>query len=159
MLLAGSLGGCGVPSERADAGADAASTPDATPDAGWDAGPQLPDPPATLSQAGLFVSGVAGPTVAGALPYDVRYPLWTDGADKERYLVLPDGGSIDTTDPDQWAFPEGTRVFKTFLVEGTPVETRLLWKAGPSVTDWVYVSYRYRPDGSDADPVLSLIHI
>lgn len=126
---------------------------DAPIDAGTDAGPPLPPPPATLSEAGLFASGVDGPYAVDVLDYDVRYPLWTDGAEKRRHLLLPAGTSIDTSDPDQWAFPEGTRVFKEFLVAGTPVETRLLWKSGPGIGDWVYVAYRYRDDGSDADPV------
>jgi hypothetical protein len=130
-----------------------AALADAAVDAGTDAGPTLPPPPATLSEAGLFASGVDGPYAAGVLDYDVRYPLWTDGAEKRRHLLLPPGTSIDTSDPDQWAFPEGTRVFKEFLVGGTSVETRLLWKSGPLVGDWVYVAYRYRDDGSDADPI------
>ena len=138
--------------DRVDAGlADAAV--DAALDAGIDAGPPLPPPPATLSMAGLFASGVVGPYAAGVLAYDVRYPLWTDGVEKRRHLVLPPGTSIDTRDPDQWAFPEGTRVFKEFIVAGTNVETRLLWKSGPTVADWVYVAYRYRDDGTDADPI------
>ena len=101
----------------------------------------------------LFAAGVDGPYAAGVLTYSVRHPLWTDGAEKQRHLRLPPGGTIDTSEPDHWAFPEGTRVYKEFLVDGVPVETRLLWKTGPTVDDWVYVSYRYRPDGSDADPV------
>ena len=116
-----------------------------------DAGPSLPPPPATLSEAGLFVSGAQGPLVDGALSYEVRFPLWTDGVAKRRHLILPAGGQIDTSNPDGWAFPPGTRIFKEFIVEDLHVETRLLWKSGPALGDWVSVAYRYREDGSDAD--------
>ncbi len=134
-----------------------AGTPDAgAPDAGApDAGQPRPSPPATLSEAGLFESGVSGPYADGVRPYDVRFPLWTDDLTKRRSLWLPPGTSIDTSDPDHWAFPEGTRIFKELLLADRPIETRLLWKAGPGTGDWVYVSYVYRADGSDADPTPS----
>ncbi|MCA9610190.1 MAG: hypothetical protein KC619_31555 [Myxococcales bacterium] len=134
-----------------DAGVDSGLA--MAPDAGVDAGPPLPDPPPTLSATGLFTSGASGPYAAGAREYAVRHPLWTDGAEKRRHLLLPPGAAIDTTDPDHWAFPEGTRIFKEFLVDGRPIETRMLWKTGPGVGSWVYVAYRYREDGSDADAV------
>lgn len=134
-----------------DAGADAGV--DGGTDAGTDAGPPLPAPPPTLSAAGLFTSGASGALAPGVRSYDVRHPLWTDGAEKRRHLVLPTGTVIDTTDPDHWAFPEGTRIFKEFLVDGRPIETRMLWKTGPDVASWVYVAYRYREDGTDADAI------
>ena len=39
-----------------------------------------------------------------------RYPLWSDGAEKQRYLSLPPGTQIDTSNMDDWKFPVGTRV-------------------------------------------------
>lgn len=153
VLLLALLVGCSGPAAPSDAGPDAGAALDAGTDAGTDAGPPLPPPPATLSAAGLYAEGIDGALAEGVRPYDVRHPLWTDGLGKARYLLLPPGTSIDVSDPDHWSFPEGTRVFKVFLLEGRTLETRLLWKAGPSPTDWVYVAYRHRDDGSDADPV------
>jgi len=115
-----------------------------------DAGPPAP---AALSETGLFETGASGAYADDVLSFSVRYPLWTDGADKRRHLRLPEGTSIDTSDPDQWAFPVGTRLYKEFVVDGVPVETRLLWKTGPGPLDWVYVAYLYRDDGSEADAV------
>lgn len=108
-----------------------------------------PELPETLSLAGLFASGVSGPYAPGVRTYDVRFPLWTDDAEKARHILLPAGESIDVRRADGWVFPIGTRIFKEFGVDGVPVETRLLWKRGED--DWVYVSYVYRADGSDAD--------
>lgn len=113
-----------------------------------DAGPTLP---LVLSDSGLFEEGVNGPYAAGVRAYDVRFPLWTDGAEKVRHILLPPGTAIDTRDPNGWFFPVGTRLFKEFRVDGVPVETRLTWKVANEY--WVYVSYRYRADGSDADAV------
>lgn len=118
-----------------------------------DQGPPGPPLPALLSEVGLYADAVGGAVVDDALGYGVRYPLWTDSAAKRRFLLLPEGGSIDTSDADGWAFPVGTRVFKEFLVDGRLVETRLLWKFGPNPSDWTFVSYRLRDDGTEGDPV------
>ncbi|MBO6934849.1 MAG: hypothetical protein JJ863_07735 [Deltaproteobacteria bacterium] len=136
--------GSGQDGAALDAGQDGAT---------FDAGAALPELPATLSATGLYAEGVTGPIAGDVLSYSVRYPLWSDGSEKRRHLLLPAGGTIDTSDPDHWVFPEGTRLFKEFVVEGRPVETRLLWKTGPSRDEWQYVAYRFREDGSDADPV------
>lgn len=118
-----------------------------------DAGATLPAPPATLSETGLFASGASGALAPGVRSYGVRHALWTDGADKRRHVRLPEGTAIDTSDPNHWRFPAGTRIWKEFLVEGRLVETRMLWKTGEDVASWVYVAYRHRADGSDADAI------
>lgn len=135
-----------------DAGTDTATEDGAVRDASADvhadadAGLALPE---TLSLAGLFAEGVSGAYAPGVRSYDVRFPLWTDDADKARHVLLPEGEGIDVSDANQWAFPVGTRIFKEFRVGGVPVETRLLWKRDEDL--WVYVSYVFRADGSDAD--------
>src|SRR6185295_7690867 len=35
---------------------------------------------------------------AGLIPYDVNSPLWSDGADKQRFVALPDGALIHVKD-------------------------------------------------------------
>ncbi len=132
--------GCGTSAAPSDAGPS---------DAG-DAG--LPAPPPLLSMTGLYAGAIDGPLAEGVRPYDVRHPLWTDDLEKRRYLWLPPGTSIDVGDPDQWAFPVGTRLFKVFLLDGRALETRLLWKAAPDA--WVYGAYVHREDGSDAELAL-----
>jgi len=109
-----------------------------------------PAEPATLSEAGLWASGVDGPLAVGVRPYDVRYPLWTDGAEKRRFAYVPPGATIDTRAPDGWRFPVGTRLYKQFLRGGVPVEVRVATKTGPA--SWSVTAYVYRADGSDADP-------
>jgi hypothetical protein len=86
--------------------------------------------------------------------------LWSDGAEKSRYIYLPPNTKIDTTDMDDWVFPIGTRIWKEFrvgtstnwngLAAGTRIETRLLQKVDvPSPVDsgWVMTSYLWSADG------------
>jgi uncharacterized membrane protein len=79
-----------------------------------------------------------------------RFELWSDGAVKRRFVALPAGARIDSTDPDDWVFPVGTRLWKEFVVQGQRVETRLLQKVGPGREEWAAQAYVWRADGSDA---------
>ncbi len=85
--------------------------------------------PDRLSQTGLYADLASRTLAPGILSYVPRYELWSDGAQKKRYLHLPAGGRIDTSAADDWRFPVGTKVWKEFDVGGKVVETRLLWKA------------------------------
>ena len=85
--------------------------------------------------------------VDGGLEYDVRYPLWSNGTTKERFIQLPTGTEIDTSDPENWIYPLGTRAYKTFFWNGQPVETRLLEK---TETGWAAGVYQWSTDGSEA---------
>ena len=64
-------------------------------------------------------------------PFPPQYPLWTDGADKARWIHLPQGARIDVADVDAWRFPVGTKLWKEFAWGGRKVETRLMWQAQP----------------------------
>lgn len=79
-----------------------------------------------------------------ATPYSVRYPLWSNGADKDRRVWLPEGATIDTS-ADPWIWPDGARLFKTFEMDGEPVETRILEKR-----DGVWLGGVYRWEGGEA---------
>ena len=57
------------------------------------------------------------------MAFTPTWRLWTDGAVKRRWVSLPPGGTIDTSDPDRWVFPVGTRFFKEFAApDGTLLE-------------------------------------
>lgn len=74
----------------------------------------------------MYATGRSGRTAAAVLSFSPRYPLWTDGADKRRWIQLPPGSHIDASEPDAWQFPAGTRLWKEFGYGGRPVETRLI---------------------------------
>ncbi|MCG2583781.1 hypothetical protein [Massilia sp. TS11] len=102
--------------------------------------------PPTLSATGFPLAGQGG--AARLIAYRPQYPLWTDGADKQRWLALPKGGFIDARQIDAWSFPAGTRLWKQFSFEGKPVETRFMRKGADG--RWQFATYVWRDDGTDA---------
>ncbi len=85
-------------------------------------------PPVDLFCAGLYVGHDVTRLAPGLMPYTPGVTLWSDGAEKRRFLYLPPASTIDTSQMDAWSFPVGTKAFKEFTVDGTRVETRLMWK-------------------------------
>lgn len=111
------------------------------------------EPAPLLSQTGLYLD-IASKTVDPANElFTPQYPLWSDGAEKSRWIRLPPGAKIDTTDMDRWVFPVGTKFWKEFSFRGENgkrqrVETRILEKLGPDA--WSFASYAWSGDESDA---------
>ena len=115
-----------APADAGDAGMDSGPDADAG-DAGMDSGPDggSGDRYDFLSEAG-FYSDFEGKVIDPANRlFEPAYTLWTDAADKARYINIPAGETIDTTDMDNWVFPAGTKVWKEFRVNGVLIETRL----------------------------------
>ncbi|HEX4339641.1 MAG TPA: hypothetical protein VH062_27225 [Polyangiaceae bacterium] len=128
---------------------DAAPGADDASDAS-DASVAPTDYPRLLSQTGLF-SDMAKETLAdGVRNFEPRYVLWSDGATKRRWLYLPPGAQIDTTDMDFWTYPVGTTAWKEFTSGKIRVETRMLRKNGPKQSDWTMIAYQWKSDQSDA---------
>lgn len=121
-------------------------------------------PPATLSATGAFANLLDLQAAPGLVPYQVNAPLWSDGAAKRRWIAIPSDGERDSDDEqvtfrveEPWTFPAGTVAIKHFELatnandpnEVRRLETRFLVAIGNG--DFYGVSYRWRPDGSDAD--------
>jgi hypothetical protein len=106
--------------------------------------------PQLLSETGLFADVESGRLAPGVRRFEPRYVLWSDGATKRRWVYLPEGSTIDTSDMDFWVYPEGTKVWKEFSRDGKRVETRMLHKAGPTPDEWVMIAYEWREDLTDA---------
>lgn len=85
---------------------------------------------------------------ADAIAYTPRYPLWTDGMAKRRWLHLPAGAAIDKSNRDAWQFPAGTRAWKEFSRDGKPVETRLIERLADG--SWRYLTYAWNAAGTQA---------
>ena len=107
--------------------------------------------PDTLSKTGLYQDFAARVLAPGVREFVPRYPLWSDGAQKRRLVLLPAGCNIDTSDMDHWVLPVGARLWKEFVVDGKLLETRFIGRYGPGPDDFVLGAYAWRADGSDAD--------
>jgi len=119
-------------------------------------GPPVGDPPALISQLGVFSNLASLTPSPGVIPYGVSTPLWSDGAKKARWMIVPSDAKqqIDVTSDGNWTFPVGTVFVKHFELEQPSgpnhrLETRFLVHAKD---DRYYgVTYRWRADNSDAD--------
>ena len=76
--------------------------------------------------------------------YEPVWPLWSNGLLKERWVYIPKGEWIDTR-KDDWEFPEGSALFKTFSAESLPIETRVMHRTRKG---WDFATYVW--DGDDA---------
>lgn len=131
-----------------DFGTDMNVTLDAAVDASVDAGTDMPAPPDCVGPPGLYADVDCTVIASDVRPFTPRFQLWSDGADKERFVYLPAGTLIDTSNPDRWGFPMGTRVYKTFLRDGVRLETRIFEKtlAARGVDSWIMRSWLWSED-------------
>src|SRR5262249_33025692 len=106
--------------------------------------------PRKLSQTGLFASVKEHRVAPGLIPYSVNSPLWSDGADKERYIALPGKETIGYTEDLSWGLPDRTVLVKTFTLGGKRIETRLLLR---EQGEWFGYSYAWNKQQTDADLV------
>jgi hypothetical protein len=104
--------------------------------------------PLQLSCTGLYDAQAPLIHAATVLPYTPGVTFWSDGAEKQRYLYLPPGSQIDTSQLDSWKFPVGTKAWKEFRRNGVLVETRLFWKRAES--SWFSGAYVWDERQSDA---------
>jgi hypothetical protein len=123
--------------------------------------------PVLLSQTGCVDPSDPKRPAPALIPYDVNSALWSDGAEKERYVSLPVGAKITAKDCDvtpercmpaeaggtgedegHWDLPIGTVLMKTFLIGGKRIETRLFNRF--SATVWRGFSYEWDDAETDA---------
>jgi cytochrome c553 len=126
--------------------------PDAPPiDTPIDAAPT--ELPMLLSQTGLYTDIAAKTLDPSSRLFAPRHELWSDAAQKTRWIQLPDGGVIDSSDMDHWAFPVGTKLFKEFAKDGKRLETRLVWRVadtGDRERDTLFGAYLWNDSETEA---------
>jgi hypothetical protein len=105
-------------------------------------------PPDDLQCTGLYTNLAKKVLAKGVREYAPAISLWADTAEKGRWIMLPKGKVIDATDPNEWVFPVGTKVWKEFRRDGRRFETRLWQKAQSNY--WVRTTYRWSADESAA---------
>lgn len=103
-----------------------------------------------LSETGLYADIASKALSPDLLAFEPTHFLWSDASEKRRWLRLPAGTRIDTSDMDNWQLPVGTQVFKEFSLGGVLLETRLIERFGPGPTDYWMGSFVWTADASDA---------
>ncbi|MEO7423956.1 MAG: hypothetical protein ABI036_02150 [Fibrobacteria bacterium] len=96
----------------------------------WDVTDPAKTPP-TLTATGAFASVPTGQLIAEAHPFDINTPLWSDGAHKARWVLLPPGKSIAFSERnDYWGYPDSTVFIKQFDIDTVPGDTtsRIRWE-------------------------------
>jgi cytochrome c553 len=113
-------------------------------------GAQAPVAPRFLSQTGLYANAATLTIDSRNRTFSPQYPLWSDGATKQRWVRLPEGSRINVADLAKWELPVGTKFWKEFSFNGRKVETRFLWQTARG--RWVFASYAW----NDAQTVAEL---
>ncbi len=105
-------------------------------------------PQKLLSAYGLFDDGPAQLPATGVIRYDLQVPLFTDYAEKYRFVYLPAGQSAAFDTTEVFNFPIGSVLVKTFAYPAdlrSPendvrlLETRLLIHQQDGWNAWTYV--------------------
>jgi uncharacterized repeat protein (TIGR03806 family) len=113
----------------------------------------IPDTiPDLLSATGCVDPSDVTAPYAGLLPYDLNAPFWSDNADKDRYIGLPNGTTIGIDADGDFQFPNGTVIVKNFRLGGELVETRHLMRH----PDGVWAGYTY--DWNSAQTEATRVH-
>ena len=113
-------------------------------------------PPARLADTGCF-DGTSREPIAAAIPYAVNAELWSDGASKRRWMVLPDGGSVTVDTDGDWQFPIGTVLIKEFAMGARLLETRLLVRHDDG--DWAGYTYVWNDAQTEATLATSAVDV
>ena len=113
--------------------------------------------PENLSEWGFFAGKLAEQKpIDGILPYQLNTPLFSDYAEKLRFVKFPVGQSVAYNPDDVLAFPVGTVLIKTFYfptdfrapAKGRRlVETRLLVH---EASGWKALEYVWNTEQTDA---------
>ncbi len=104
-----------------------------------------------LSETGLFTDLVSRTIDPSATAFEPTYKLWSDGASKRRWIRVPPGTKVDTSDMDHWVFPVGTQLWKEFSLNGVLLETRLVERYGTGPEDYWMGAFVWNAAQTDAD--------
>ncbi|MCC2679841.1 MAG: hypothetical protein K0R29_2417 [Pseudobdellovibrio sp.] len=108
-------------------------------------------PPNLLSESGLQTVQ-ENQALTNFKEYVPQYPLYSDGSSKRRWIYLPAGSAINSSNPDEWIYPKGTILWKEFSFGGNKIETRVWEKIadGIGINSWRPSVYAWKADQSDA---------
>jgi uncharacterized repeat protein (TIGR03806 family) len=117
-------------------------------------------PPKQLSEFGFFVDLPRQLPADGVVPFRLATPLFSDGAEKLRFVHLPDGKPAKYDGSEAFDFPIGTALIKTFAFPADYrkpadklrlIETRMLIRHADGWHAWAYLW-----DDAQADATLKI---
>lgn len=112
--------------------------------------------PRALSDFGFFADGARQVPAVRVTPYALNTPLWSDGAEKLRFIYLPEGTRLSADGEGLLRFPVGAAIIKTFAFgEGAGrrlIETRVLLHRAEG---WVALPYRWNAEQTEASLALA----
>lgn len=112
---------------------------------------EIREMPRTLREYGFFIDMAARNPDDRLIPYELNTPLWSDGAEKLRYIYVPEGKMITADGDGLLQFPVGTAIIKTFAFrEGNKqrfIETRVLLHRAEG---WIALPYRWNAEQTEA---------
>jgi uncharacterized repeat protein (TIGR03806 family) len=107
-----------------------------------------PKPPKLLSEFGFFSDAPKQQPAEGVIPYHLATPLFSDFAEKYRFVHVPPGQSAAYSADEAFEFPVGTALIKTFAfpadlrkpdVDIRLIETRVLLRQDAGWQAWTYL--------------------
>ena len=105
---------------------------------------------ATIGETGCLDPATPDAPPSGAVRYTVNAPLWSDGADKDRWLYVPKDTKIGVGPDGDFDVPPGSVAVKTFSIGKKRIETRLFVR----YEDATWAGYSYEWNDAQTDAVL-----
>lgn len=107
--------------------------------------------PRSLGDFGFFIDGAARVPDKRLIPYELNTPLFSDGADKLRFIYVPEGTAMEPDGEGLLQFPVGSAIIKTFAFgEGDDqryIETRVLLHRADG---WLALPYKWNEEQTEA---------
>lgn len=104
-----------------------------------------------LGEYGFFQDRAMSEASDFVYPYELNTPLFSDGADKLRYIYVPEGAKLKADGDGLLKFPVGSAIIKTFAFgEGEDqrfIETRVLLHRADG---WLALPYRWNAEQTEA---------
>ena len=107
--------------------------------------------PRTLEEYGFFIHADAQMPAVGVMPYRLNTPLYSDGAEKLRFVYVPEGQEVSFGEDGLLQFPVGSALIKTFAFGGGDerrlIETRVLLHRADG---WLALPYLWNEEQTEA---------
>lgn len=107
--------------------------------------------PQTLAEYRFFTDAPKQQPGPGVTPYRLNTPLWSDGAEKLRFVYVPPGAHAKANGEGLIDLPVGSALIKTFKFRARLIETRVLLHRAEG---WVALPYQWNAAQTEARLVL-----